>query len=280
MNKKQLIVAVLALVTVLALFVLGQQTDKEAHANSEEKHTPMGPKQGTPIQAASFENILEEGLKQLSPDQKIVESKLRQKAIDDPTAINYKNIAEYWEDAKNLNIAAYFYKKAALLENTEKSVTFAGNLFLTLMQNSATLEIKKWQALEAVGCFEKALEINPSNTDTKIALANCYTDGTEEPMKGVLLLREITKNDSLNLKANLVLGKLSVKSGQYDKAINRMEIVLSQDPNNTEAMYFMAEAYKGQGNKEKAIELFEKCKSIVNNPDFDTEIDNYINSFR
>jgi tetratricopeptide (TPR) repeat protein len=45
-------------------------------------------------------------------------------------------------------------------------------------------------------------------------------------------------------------------------------------------MYFLAEAYKNQGNKQKAIELFEKCKSIVNNPDFSKEIDQYISTFK
>jgi len=45
-------------------------------------------------------------------------------------------------------------------------------------------------------------------------------------------------------------------------------------------MYFLAETYKNMGNKEKAIDLFEQCKKIVNNPDFSAEIDNYINTFK
>ena len=94
----------------------------------------------------------------------------------------------------------------------------------------------------------------------KIALASCYIDGTGEIMKGVGALKEVTTADSTNAKANLLLGKLSVQSGQHEKAIKRLNVVLSQDSNNTEALYFLAETHKNMGNKEKAIELFEQCK--------------------
>jgi tetratricopeptide (TPR) repeat protein len=165
------------------------------------------------------------------------------------------------------------------LENTEKSLTFAGNLLTLQMANTPEADIKEWQANEAIECFNKALELNPKNLDTKIALASCYIDGTGEIMKGVGSLKEVTALDSMNAPANLLLGKLSVQSGQHEKAIKRLNVVLSQDSKNTEALYFLAETHKNMGNKEKAIEIFNQCKEIVNNPDFSAEIDNYIRSF-
>ncbi|HQV01759.1 MAG TPA: tetratricopeptide repeat protein, partial [Bacteroidia bacterium] len=88
------------------------------------------------------------------------------------------------------------------------------------------------------------------------------------------------KTDSNNISANIILGKLAIQSGQFDKAIKRLELVLSLKPDNTEALYFLAEAYKGSGNKQKAISLFEQCKALVNNPEFTKEIDNYITTFK
>jgi len=149
-----------------------------------------------------------------------------------------------------------------------------------VMQKTEKPEWRVWQAKEAIGCFNKTLQFNPENVDVKIALATCYTEGTGETMKGVTLLRDITSKDSTNIAANVILGKLAIQSGQFDKAIKRLELVLSLQAKNTEALYFLAEAYKGQGNKGKAIELFEKCKKMVNNPDFTKEIDQYINSFK
>ena len=99
-------------------------------------------------------------------------------------------------------------------------------------------------------------------------------------MQGVQRLLKITEKDPNNLQANLMLGRLSVTSGQYDKAVARLEKVVAQAPENTEALYFLAEAYKGHGDTEKAIKTFERCKQLVNDPAFSKEIDNYINSFK
>jgi tetratricopeptide (TPR) repeat protein len=288
LGKNQIIVVLSGLLLVCVFYIFGnrvggQQAAHDDHDGHDHAAAPAGPMQGgggPTVEAANFPELLSTAQASITADSAAKQQKLLTTADKSPSAIAFKDLAEFWEAQKELNIAAYYYKKAALLENSEKSITFAGNLFLAIMAKTQKAEIKKWQALEAIECFEKVIALNPDNVSAKTALANCYTDGTGETMKGVLLLKEVTAADSLNVPANLILGKLSVKSGQFDKAINRMNIVLSQEPKNTEAMYFLAEAFKGQGNKEKAIETFEKCKSIVNNPEFSAEIDNYINSFK
>jgi cytochrome c-type biogenesis protein CcmH/NrfG len=113
-----------------------------------------------------------------------------------------------------------------------------------------------------------------------MALAASFIEGTGETMQGVQMLLSITREKPDNVPANLMLGRLAIQSGQFDKAVQRFETVLKSEPENTEALYFLAEAYKGKGNKQKAIELFEKCKKIVNNPEFNRDIDQYINSFK
>ncbi len=78
----------------------------------------------------------------------------------------------------------------------------------------------------------------------------------------------------------LLLGRMSIQSGQFDKAIGRFETVLQQDPENKEALYFLAQAWEGKGDKKKAIELLEKCKKLVNHPGFSKEIDQHLNSLK
>jgi cytochrome c-type biogenesis protein CcmH/NrfG len=131
-----------------------------------------------------------------------------------------------------------------------------------------------------VDCFSEALALNPANDTLKLALATSYIEGTGETMQGVGILRSLTTEKPDNVPANLMLGQLSITSGQWDKAIGRFETVLKQEPNNREALYLMAEAYKGKGDKGKAIALFEKVKKVVNDPAFSRDIDNYINTFR
>lgn len=192
----------------------------------------------------------------------------------------FVRMAKAWQQHKQLPAAAYFYGKSAKLENSEKSLNFAGQFFLDLLHEVSSQEMHMWAAQEAIDCFQRALKVNPDNDTTKMALAASYIEGTGETMQGVQMLLGITREKPDNVPANLMLGRLAIQSGQFDKAVQRFETVLKSEPENTEALYFLAEAYKGKGNKQKAIELFEKCKKIVNNPEFSRDIDQYINSFK
>lgn len=285
MQNKQYVFIGVALLLAAALYFLG-----DTHGHKKESKSAAGPMAGdghqheatapADIPMMDIEKWQTESIAKLAEPAKSKATELTAKADRENTPVACKDIAEFWEKNENLNLAAKYYKKGAFLENTEKSITFAGNLLLTLMSRTEDPAVKKWQASEAIECFTKAQSMNPDNLDTKIALATCYTEGTGETMKGVTLLREVTAKDSTNISANIILGKMAIQSGQLDKAVRRLELVLSLRPDNTEAMYFLAEAYKGQGNKSKAIELFEQCKKLVNNPDFSKEIDNYIKTFK
>lgn len=189
-------------------------------------------------------------------------------------------MARLWQEHKQAPMMAWAKARAGHLAHSEKSLNFAGQIFLDVMHGAATPAMQLWAARQAVDCFEQALVINPKNDTTRIALAMGYMEGLGEPMKGVNILRGITAEKPNDIPANLMLGRLSIQSGQYDKAVERYETVLKQDPANREALYFMAEAYRGKGDKAKAIALLEQCKKIVNDPGFSRDIDEYINSFK
>jgi lipopolysaccharide biosynthesis regulator YciM len=78
----------------------------------------------------------------------------------------------------------------------------------------------------------------------------------------------------------MLLGRMSLQSGQNEKAVKRFETVLAKDPNNSEAMFFLAQAYETMGNKPKAIELLTQCKKLVDKPDFSKEIDEKIKALK
>lgn len=79
---------------------------------------------------------------------------------------------------------------------------------------------------------------------------------------------------------NLALGRLAVVSGQYDKAAARLEKVVQLHPDNAEAYFHLAEAYRALGKKEEAIRALESCKLLVEDADFRAQIDSYINQIK
>ena len=192
----------------------------------------------------------------------------------------FGRLAKVYEHAKAMGPAAYYNGLEAKLENSEKKLTFAGQFFLQLMESESSPSVQAWEAGEAAVLFERSLKINADNEDTKLGLATAYIEGTGEPMRGVQILLAITHEKPDDVPANMLLGRMSIQSGQFDKAIGRFETVLRSEPKNKEALFFLAQAYEGKGDKAKAIQLFEECKKLVDDPSFSAEIDQKINSLK
>jgi len=282
-------ISIAAAVVLIAVLYWGGNTVPPAKKPAADMQRPNsgGPVSGAPHASAvpaSFDTMLSSAralLPKPSADSiHSVESEVL--ALKDSTkmAPMFDRISKIWEHAGQYKFAAFYTAKAGKLESSEKKLTFAGQFYLQLMESESNPSVQIWEAGEAVSCLEQSLKINPNNEETKLALGTAYIEGTGEPMKGVQLLLAITREKPDDIPANMVLGKMSIQSGQFEKAIGRFETVLKQEPENKEALYFLAQAYEGKGDKKKAIELLEKCKKAVNNPEFSKDIDQHINSLK
>ena len=273
-------------IALIALLYWGGKTVPPADrqgANAQPAAGAMAQGPNT-MKPASFDSIVTASKKQLpktvADTVLSMENELAAVRDSSQMAVVFSRLSKVWERAGQLPVAAFYGAKSAKLENSGKSLTFAGQIFLQLMENERSPSVQMWEAREAVSCLEKSLKADPDNEDTKLALATGYIEGTGEPMRGVQILLAITREKPDDIPANMLLGRMSIQSGQFDKAVARFEGVLKIEPENKEALYFLAQAYEGKGDKRKAIELLEKCKQVVNNPEFSKEIDQHINSLK
>ncbi len=193
--------------------------------------------------------------------------------------------ADLWKDSlKKFEGYAFYSGEAAKLDNSEKNLTFAAQLFLSGLRTEEDAAKLNWESSEAIQLFEKAIALNPENDDLKIDLASCYIYGKgrngdpQQTMKGILSLLDVVRRDSSNMKAQLVLGVGGYVSGQYDKAIGRLTKVILNEPGNIEAMAFLADTYAAKGDKPNAIKCYNILKKMVNDPDYTKEIDERIGS--
>lgn len=279
-------ITLIAAVALIAALYWGVNTVPPKQTNNQQQQAPEHNDGAQPmaIAPASVDSILSAGKTALHEHAAEEIDALLSKA---GTATNksekasiYTEIAQVWQQHKQLPQAAYYFTEAAKLENSEKSLNFAARLNSELLRSAESASVRAWAAQQAIAAYEQSLELNPDNDTVKMALAAAYIDGTSQPMQGIQLLLGITREQPNHIQANLMLGQLSIRSGQMDKAQERFEKVLSIEPENTEALYFLAEVYKSKGNKQKAIELLEECKRIINNPSFSKEIDEYIKTFK
>jgi tetratricopeptide (TPR) repeat protein len=265
MKTPQIIVIAGAIALLAVLYFFGNTIKPQGHEGHNHSHT--GP--------FDFNQMKINALGKLDANAKTQVASLDGK--EDTASLNA--LALIYAKAKEGNMSAFYKGKAAKLENTEKSLTFAAQFFTDLLAQEADSNVRKWQATQALTLLDNALRLNPNSEVAKTLQGVCYTDGTGETMKGVLQLKDIGDKNPKNLTANITLARLAITSGQWDKAIARLEKLFALYPDNVEVLSFLAEGYKGKGNTQKAKQLFEKSKQIVNNPEYSKEIDAYIKTF-
>lgn len=93
--------------------------------------------------------------------------------------------------------------------------------------------------------------------------------GEGSPMEAIGLLRKVVELDPNHLNGNLYLGYFSVVSGQFEKALPRLQIVLEQEPRHSQALLLLGQALTGLGRKEEGKDFFQRC--LDTEPDPETE---------
>lgn len=84
----------------------------------------------------------------------------------------------------------------------------------------------------------------------------------ENPMEGIMQLRELIQKDSTNVDAQYYLGLFSVKSGQNEKAVDRFEKVLALRPDDIKYQVEVGYQYMVMDSARLALQCFEKSLSM------------------
>ncbi len=280
--KKQLIFTLSGLTLVILLFIFGRTV---AHKNNSV--SPVAP----PNKMFNIKQFIEEEKQHLTSTQAVnlgkLENSVTRGDINSQLITANTQLANFWKDSiHSFEPYAYYLSEAAKLDKSEKNLTFAAQLILDNLRAEQDEAKLNWKAEQAITLFEKAIELNPGNDDLKVGLGSCYVfgkgriGGTEETMKGIQQLLAVVKKDSNNMKAQMMLGVGGYVSGQYGKAIERLQKVVIAQPDNLEAIAFLADAYAAKGEKAEAIKWYLISKRLVNNPDYSKEVDERIKLLR
>jgi tetratricopeptide (TPR) repeat protein len=268
-KKQQLLLAGGGLVIFILLYFFSPTVSpgKHVHKEGEAPH-------GTVNQSIKFEDLLVKAKERITPEQVArlgaLENSVVRGDINEQKIHVYHQLARFWADsARIFEPYAWYTGEAAKLENSEKSLTFAAHLFLDNLMTEGEPAMQNWLASQAKVLFDQALSINPANDSSKIGLGACYLFGniSDNPMQGILKIREVVEKDPGNVFGQMMLGLGSKKSGQYDKAIERFLNVLKVDPENLDAIFNLAESYDIHNEKANAIKWYEEAKKRVAIPE-------------
>ena len=276
MKKQQLILVSGSLLLLFLLFFFGRTVSDKAPAVSA-SNADSATHKDKPV---DIEKLLIHAKERLTPQQiqivAAIENSVTRGNVKSQQINAFKQLAYFWRDSiKLFEPYAYYTSEAAKLENSEKSLTFAAHLFLNNLKTEEDHNMQTWLAINAKSLFEQALKLNSANDSSKIGLGACYIFGniSDNPMIGIAPIRKIVEKNPDNLFGQLILGLGGIKSGQFDKAIERFLIIANKQPDNLEATLNLAEAYDRNGDKTNAVKWYNVVKNKVENPDAQKELD-------
>jgi tetratricopeptide (TPR) repeat protein len=264
LKKQQLILLGSAIVVMAALLVFGKTVPpKKAMAQPvTEGHAPHADHDDAAVAEVSIEKMSADARKQLNPQQ--LEQLKALEAVP-VTATSQKQLSDFWKGIHHHELTLHYLAESAKLENSEKSLTFAAHLMLNNMMEESDAQLQHWYATQSKELFEKALVINPGNDSSRIGLGATYMFGhvSDNPMQGILPIREIAEKNPDNLYAQMMLGLGGMQSGQFEKAIPRFKAVVEKQPDNVEAAFHLAEAYELSGDKENAVKWYRVVQEKI-----------------
>ena len=286
MKKQQIILASAGLLLLVVLYFFGQtKPPKKKITEFTENNTV------NQVKTLDIQDILQASKSKLKPDQLSFVNRLENSVVrgdvKEQQLKAYHQLAAFWKDSVQNGFLpfAYYNAQTAKLENSEKNLTFAAQLFLENLRAIDDKALKTWMASQAKELFEKALQINPDNDSSKVGLGACYIFGSDasnpqEVMQGIQKILEVSRRDSTNMYAQFMLGLGGAVSGQFDKAIERLEKVVKHQPDNLEAIMKLAEINEQKGNKQEAIKWYEESKKMIADPEAIKEINQRIKSLQ
>jgi tetratricopeptide (TPR) repeat protein len=263
MTRSQIYVLIGAAIC-FAIFYFGFDNKPKDLAEVEEKRA---------LNAASTDIrvLLKEAKATLSPGQ-LARVQSFEQAVESSTqqqdkVQNLKLLSGAWFELERADIAGFYAAQLAETLQDETSWSIAGTTYAIGLQRASEEKVKAFCMENAVAAFENAISINPENLDHQVNLAVCYADfpPQDNPMKGIMMLMDLNKKDPDNVSVLTNLGRLGIKTGQFEKAIGRLEKVVTLNPDYIKAYCLLAEAYEGAGKKAEAEEAASKCKKAAPN---------------
>jgi uncharacterized protein HemY len=258
LNKAQYLTLFAALLLFLGLY-LGFSTTPSSQKIVERSRSIQ-------VERTSFERLLEDAKAHLNAGQLAevgnLEKQLNEATLDADRIAILKKLSGWWYAQGQIPVAGGVAEQVAELENTDTAWSVTGATFYHALVGEQNPALREFCGARALKAFESAISLNPNFVEHRVNLALVYAENPpkDNPMKAVLLLRDLEKEYPENPAVYNALGRLAIKTGQWERAIQRLEKAWLLDPENPNTPCLLARAYEAAGNSNKAAEFAARCQ--------------------
>ncbi|WP_134091504.1 tetratricopeptide repeat protein [Olivibacter sp. XZL3] len=275
MHKTKQIIVIALVVVLMGVLMAQPIKGLVKRDNTEQEQEATTNTETEAVNLASVSTIAKQGLNaNLTKEIAEVEAALSNSSGEERLNL-LKKLAGHWDDVAKPAPLGFTYEEIAKLEPSHDNWLKAGDAFTAAYENLQDTVLAPALTQHAQQAYQKALDLNPKSLDAKAGLGTAIVNIGGAPMQGIALLMEVVKEDPKNLKANTSLGMFSMRSRQFDKAVDRFKTVIEIQP-SAEAWFYLATSYENIGLKAEAIKAFQQSKTIAADPSLSQFIDRKI----
>ena len=270
MKKSQIIVLTFGVVLIAVLFTLPTMVVDNAEDNTNLEQT-----------AAADPSMVSEEMHDpnVSPIDRSKMAELRGRLANEESKENFAifadSIGSLYEGSGKYDSAAYYYESAASKSPSQQRWEKAGNAYYEAYGFAMNEEKINYLADKTRENLNKVIESSPERLDLKTKVAMTYVSSSN-PMQGITMLRSILEEDPRNETALFNMGVLSMQSGQYKRAAERFEELVSHHPENIQGQFYLAVSYFESKQNNKAKKQFELVKNMTQDPMILNSVDTYL----
>lgn len=223
-----------------------------------------------PLQTTGLESLIRAARADLSPTQiatlASLEDRLRSEKDPEEQLGIREQLAGEWYRAGKPAISGVYAREIAEERGTEEAWAITATTFsICLKQEGVDDKTRQFCADQAEAAYQAAISLDPDDPDNRINLAVSYTDypPRDNPMKGILLLRELEQRYPDNPRVYTTLAQLAIRTNQWERAAERLEKAVELAPDNPDAVCNLARVYETLKRMDEAARYGERCKILV-----------------
>ncbi len=272
MLRSRIILFVVAIILIAVIFSLPKivvDNNEESTLENTETTEDVANEGGsaTKQEAELHNNTLTPELQQKAAE---LRNKLLLADSKEKSSIFADSLSALYTSVSKLDSAAKYIELATTDKETVGDAYYEAFTFAVAPEKANKLGEK------ARKYYGEVLNKDGSRLDLKTKIAMTYVS-SDNPMSGIMMLREVIEQEPTNEEALFNLGILSIQSGQYDKAVDRFEKLLEYHPANEQAAFYLALSYFNDNKREKAKRMFERIKNTSNDEQVLAAVESYLN---
>lgn len=258
MLKKEQLYYTLGAIVLLAVLYFGFDIHPSTH-KALEKSRALNTRE---YDIASYQA---EAKKSLKEDEigylETLEAQVQHAGPDSARLNILKQLSGYWYKLGNPVMAGLYAKEVAEKENSGLSWSITGTTFASGLQQELDEKQKLFARDQALEAFENAISLEPAVVDHRVNQALCYIELPEagQPMKGIQMLAGLATSYPDSPAPPYQLARLAVRTGQYERALTRIEQALKLDPTDSRIACLAIDIYTALNKPAEAAQLADRC---------------------